>query len=36
VTEGARDSFSIFSWSHEQSRIEGYRHHPKIAFTIAV
>ena len=36
VTQGARDSFSIFSWSHEQSRVEGYRHHPKIAFAIAV
>ncbi len=33
VTERFTD---IFSWSHEDSRVEGYRHHPKIAFEIAV
>lgn len=26
----------ILSWSHEQSRVEGYRHHSKITFEIAV
>jgi thymidylate synthase len=33
VTQGACD---IFSWSYEQSRVDNYRHHPKIAFAIAV
>jgi thymidylate synthase len=33
VTEGESD---LFSWNYEQSRIENYRHHPKIAFEIAV
>jgi len=27
---------NIFSWSHADSRVEGYRHHPKIPFGIAV
>lgn len=26
----------LFAWHHEQSRVEGYRHHPKIPFEIAV
>lgn len=26
----------IYSWSYPESRIEGYRHHPKIAFEIAI
>jgi len=31
------DNFtSIFSWSHTDSRVEEYNHHPKIAFAIAV
>jgi thymidylate synthase len=33
VTEQFRD---IFSWQFEHSRVENYRHHPKIAFEIAV
>jgi thymidylate synthase len=31
------DNFTdIFSWSHKDSRVEEYKHHPKIAFEIAV
>jgi thymidylate synthase len=33
VTQGPSD---IFAWSYEQSRVDHYRHHPKIAFAIAV
>jgi thymidylate synthase len=33
VTDGSGD---LFAWSHEHSRVEGYRHHPKISFEIAV
>lgn len=30
------DFRDIFSWEYEQSKIENYNHHPKIAFEIAV
>lgn len=33
VTEQFKD---IFNWSHTDSRVEGYRHHPKIPFEIAI
>ncbi len=33
VTEGFGD---IFSWCHTESRVDGYLHHPKIVFDIAV
>jgi thymidylate synthase len=33
ITEPFRD---IFSWSYTDSRVENYRHHPKISFEIAV
>ena len=27
---------SIFDWQHEHSRVEGYHHHPRIRFEVAV
>jgi thymidylate synthase len=27
---------SLFDWTYEQSRVEGYRHHPRIKFDVAV
>ena len=30
------DFTSIFQWRHEQTRVDGYRHHPRIRFDIAV
>ena len=27
---------SIFDWQHEHSRVEDYRHHPRIRFEVAV
>ena len=33
VTE---DFTSIFEWTHEDTRVPGYKHHPRIRFEIAV